>query len=137
MENQEVNLLIDQIVQSHFFDELEVYDLDKSELLQNAWDNNFSTASYNSAGGINQAGPALEEILNCISTIIATVKTVLEIRNMRNKKKGALEDKDITIDLVSGKWAAELQLAGMSEEKAKALTHEFSIDLNRILRHDK
>lgn len=135
MEKENIENLIDKIVIDHFRDELLVYELDKKQLFKDAWNQNYIIQEASQFDGINQAGMGIETILGCISTLVGTVKTIFELKKYFDTKTKS--KKDVMTDFVSEKWLAELQLAGLSPEKAQVITNTFSNDLEKLIKYDK
>lgn len=140
MDKIDIQTLLDKIIKEQFPEELPVYELEKEMLFENAWDQNFSTQKDNEFDGINQGGPIIETVLNCILALFGTVKTVFEIKNLRGAKHSStqlLKPDALTLEFVREKWLAQLQLAGLDIVQAKTLTGDFSDDLAKILNNDK
>lgn len=135
MEKENIENLIDKIVIDYFRDELLVYELDKKQLFKDAWNQNYIIQEASQFDGINQAGMGIETILGCISTLVGTVKTIFELKKYFDTKTKS--KKDVMTDFVSEKWLAELQLAGLSPEKAQVITNTFSNDLEKLIKYDK
>lgn len=135
MEKENIENLIDKIVIDYFRDELLVYELDKKQLFKDAWNQNYIIQEASQFDGINQAGMGIETILGCISTLVGTVKTIFELKKYFDTKTKS--KKDVMTYFVSEKWLAELQLAGLSPEKAQVITNTFSNDLEKLIKYDK
>lgn len=120
----ELKSLVDKIVQENFADETEVYEEFADIYIEKlAADENPRELEISKA--YSEFDPKLlETITHSLSTLAATVITILEFRK-KNKTKN--------FDLLVEKWEAEMIANGIDQAKAKELSAKYGNDLKKYV----